>query len=213
MLGCGFESLWGLGVCSFSMSHWAEIAQWAVCWARCPAWWSAVGSNLLWISGRGDYSLGVNMGSESIPKKNLFRVRVYTEIYSAHICIPWHRLKRSWRSCPRRVNAGNKNTPSMHHPRRRNVATSIAGLINLSHTQKSHPKNDETQRYSWERRRRSLSVCLSVCLFVSLSVYASVSVCVCACVSLCLRLCPPVYVCVCVSVSMYGSVCDSSSCR
>ena len=33
-----------------------------------------------------------------------------------HTYIPLHRLKRSWCSCPRQVNAGNKNTPSMHRP-------------------------------------------------------------------------------------------------
>ena len=32
-----------------------------------------------------------------------------------HTCILSHRLKRSWHSCPRRVHAGNKNTPSMHN--------------------------------------------------------------------------------------------------
>ena len=57
-----------------------------------------------------------------------------------HTCISSHGLKRSWRSCPRRVNASNKNTPSMHHPRRRNVTTLTVGLKKRSHTQKSHPK-------------------------------------------------------------------------
>ena len=42
-----------------------------------------------------------------------------------HTCIPSHGLKRSWHSCPRRVNAGNKSTPSMHHPWRRNVTNSM----------------------------------------------------------------------------------------
>ena len=45
------------------------------------------------------------------------------------------RTQRSWHSCHRRVYAGNKNTPSMHHPRRRMV-----GLKKKSNTQKSHPK-------------------------------------------------------------------------
>ena len=39
-----------------------------VCWARCPVY-SIVGSNLLWASGREDFSLGLNMGSDSIPPK------------------------------------------------------------------------------------------------------------------------------------------------
>ena len=47
-----------------------------------------------------------------------------------HTCISSHGLKRSWRSCPRRVNASNKNTPSTHHPRRRNVTTLMVGLKN-----------------------------------------------------------------------------------
>ena len=67
-----------------------------------------------------------------------------------HTCTPSHGLERSERPCLRRVNAGNKNTPCMHHPRRRNVTTSLAGLkrrkqkqkqkTKRSHTQKSHPK-------------------------------------------------------------------------
>ena len=57
-----------------------------------------------------------------------------------HTCISSHGLKRSWRSCPRRVNAGNKNTPSTHHPRR--WTTLMVGLKNshicknLTHTKK-----------------------------------------------------------------------------
>ena len=35
-----------------------------------------------------------------------------------HTCIPSHRLKSTWLSCPRRMNAGNKSIPSIHHPRR-----------------------------------------------------------------------------------------------
>ena len=56
-----------------------------------------------------------------------------------HTCIPSHRIKRSWHSCLRWVNAGNKNTPSMHHPRRRNVVISVVGL-KMSYTQKCQPK-------------------------------------------------------------------------
>ena len=45
-----------------------------------------------------------------------------------HTCIPSQGLKRSWHSCPRQVTAGNKNTPSMHHPQRRNVTIAMVGL-------------------------------------------------------------------------------------
>ena len=86
-----------------------------------------------------------------------------------HTCISSHRLKRSRRSCPRRVNAGNKNTPSTHHPRRRNVTTLMVGLKTKnkkrSHTQKSHPppqkkkkKNGEPQRYSWGTQKKKKNV-------------------------------------------------------
>ena len=34
---------------------------------------------------------------------------------------PSHGLKRSWHPCPRWVNVGNTNMPSLHHPGRRNV--------------------------------------------------------------------------------------------
>ena len=49
------------------------------------------------------------------------------------------------------MNAGNKNTPSTHHPRRRNVTTLMVGLKKKkrSHKQKTHPKSGEPQRYSW----------------------------------------------------------------
>ena len=71
-----------------------------------------------------------------------------------YTCISSHGLKRSWRSCPRRVNAGNKNTPIMHHPRRRNVTTLMVGLKNRSHTQKSHPKVVNPRDIAGERKKK-----------------------------------------------------------
>ena len=68
-----------------------------------------------------------------------------------HTCISSHGLKRSWRSCPRRVNAGNKNTPSTHHPRRRNVTTLMVGLKN-GHIRKN--LSGEPQRYSWGTKKK-----------------------------------------------------------
>ena len=65
-----------------------------------------------------------------------------------HTCISSHGLKRSWRSCPRRVNAGNKNTRSTHHPRRRNVTTLMVGLKN-GHIRKNLTQSGEPQRHSW----------------------------------------------------------------
>ena len=73
-------------------------------------------------------------------------------------CIPSRGVKRSWHLCPRRVNAGNKNTPSMHHPRRRNVTTSMVGLKN-GHVRKTLTQNGEPQRCTAGecRRRRSFA--------------------------------------------------------
>ena len=45
-----------------------------------------------------------------------------------HIIYSIAQTKRSWHSCPRRMNAGNKNTTSTHHPRRQNVNTIMVGL-------------------------------------------------------------------------------------
>ena len=45
----------------------AEIAQSLVCWARCAACCSVAGLTLFWASGRGEFFLGVNRSSDSIP--------------------------------------------------------------------------------------------------------------------------------------------------
>ena len=77
-----------------------------------------------------------------------------------HTCISLHGLKRSWRSCPRRVNAGNKNTPSTHHPRRRNVTTLMVWLEN-GHIRKNLTQSGEPQRYSWgtqQKKKKKKSV-------------------------------------------------------
>ena len=52
-----------------------------------------------------------------------------------HTCIPSHGLKGSRHSCSRRANAGNKNTASMHQPRRQNVTKSMVGLKMVTHAE------------------------------------------------------------------------------
>ena len=52
------------------------------------------------------------------------------------------------------MNAGNKNTPSTHHPRRRNVTTLMVGLKKRSHTQKSHPKVVNPRDIAGERHQK-----------------------------------------------------------
>ena len=82
-----------------------------------------------------------------------------------HTCISWHGLKRSWRSYPRQVNAGNKNTPSMHHLRRWNVTTSVVGLRN-GHIRKNltSPKMVNPRHVGGEHRRTRRMLLLVGCL-------------------------------------------------
>ena len=47
-----------------------------------------------------------------------------------------------------------KNTPSTHHPRRRNVTTLMVGLKKRSHTQKSHPKVVNPRDIAGERKKK-----------------------------------------------------------
>ena len=116
---------------------------------------SVAGSILLWghFPVEGIFPLELTWVQTPFPKKTLSDESTYRGL----VCARVHfiaRLKRSWRSCPRRVNAGNKNTPSTHHPRRRNVTTLMVGLKKRSHTQKSHPKIVNPRDIAGERRRR-----------------------------------------------------------
>ena len=80
-----------------------------------------------------------------------------------HTFFSSHILKRSWHSYPRRVNAGSKNTPSTHHPRRRNVTTLMVGLKKKTVTYaKISPKSGEPQRYSWGTQKQKKRVCVTV---------------------------------------------------
>ena len=81
------------------------------------------------------------MGSHSIPPKTLSDESINRGL----VCTHMHFIARTQKiltfMCPRRINAGNKNTPSMHHPRRRNVATLMVGLKN------SHICKNLTQKW------------------------------------------------------------------
>ena len=90
------------------------------------------------------------MGSNSIPPKTLSDESINRGLVCAHM----HFIARTQKIltlCPRRVNAGNKNTPSTHHPRRQNVN----GWIEKgSHTQKSHPKMMNPRDIAGERTKK-----------------------------------------------------------
>ena len=48
----------------------ARKVQSVVCWARCPVWCSVVGFNLLWASGRGDFSPGFTWFLTPFPQQH-----------------------------------------------------------------------------------------------------------------------------------------------
>ena len=52
------------------------------------------------------------------------------------------------------MNAGNKNTPSAHQPRRRNVTTLVVGLKNGHIRKKSHPKVVNPRDIAGERKKK-----------------------------------------------------------
>ena len=79
-----------------------------------------------------------------------------------HTCIPSHKFKRSWCSCSGWVNAGSKNTPSMHHPRRWNVTTPMVG-IESSHRCKSLTQNGEPQISSWGTQKKKTCKFMQCC--------------------------------------------------
>ena len=62
------------------------------------------------------------------------------------------------------MNAGNKSTPSMHHPRRRNVTTSMVGLKTVAYAEIS-PKMVNPRDIAGERRRRRRWMMIKVSLW------------------------------------------------
>ena len=117
-------------------------------WARCPRC-RGFDPPLGTFSGRGDFSLGVNMGSNSIPPKTPSDESINRGLVCAHMHFIAQTQKILTFICPRRVNAGNKSTPSTHHPRRRNVTTLMVGLKNGHIRKNLTQKSGEPQRYSW----------------------------------------------------------------
>ena len=93
------------------------------------------------------------MGSNSIPPKTLEDESINRGLVCAHM----HFIARTQKILTfmsLTVNASNKNTPSTHHPRRRNVTTLMVGFKKRSHMQKSHPKMVNPRDIAGERRRR-----------------------------------------------------------
>ena len=70
-----------------------------------------------------------------------------------------------------------KNTPSTHHPRRRNVTTLMVGLKNRSHTQKSHPKVVNPRDIAGERKKKKKKKKGSIIIvIVSISIISIITI-------------------------------------
>ena len=109
------------------------------------------------------------MGSNSIPQSHLSDESINRGLVCAHM----HFIARTQKIptfMSRRVNAGNKNTPSTHHPRRRNVTTLMVGLKN-GHIRKNLTENgDIAGEHRRRRRRRMINILdLTVSTLINLS--------------------------------------------
>ena len=78
------------------------------------------------------------MGSNSIPPRTLSDESINQGLVCAHM----HFIARTQKILT------FKNTPSTHHPQRRNVTTLMVGLKN-GHKRKNLTQSGEPQRYSW----------------------------------------------------------------
>ena len=120
-----------------------------VCWARSPASCNVVGSILLWgeFFGRGDFSLGVNMGSDSIPQ-NSFGLE-----YKARSSLCSYAFHRRNSKNPD-VHVRHQKHPQ-HAPSTKTECDYLNGWIKKkNHIRKNLTQNGEPQRSSWRRRRR-----------------------------------------------------------
>ena len=128
---------------------------------------AAVAGLNLWASGRGHFSLGVNMGSDSIPQlfgwESKPRSSLCTHAFhhtdskdpDIHVLDGWMQV--------------TKNTPSMHHPQRKNVTASMAGLKTVTYAKISPKMVNPRDLPGEQRRRRNFAdMCLVVSTDVSL---------------------------------------------
>ena len=125
--------------------------------------------NILLASGRGDFSLGDSMGSDSIPPKTLSDESINRSLVCAHMHFILQSQKiLTFMSCKTRGNADNKNTPCMHHPRRRNMTTPLVRFKNkqtVTYT-KISPKMVNSRYISGKaekkRKKKAMTVTVSI---------------------------------------------------
>ena len=138
----------------------AGIAQLEVCWIHCPAWCNIVSLTLLWVSGREDFSLGVNMGSDSIPQNSFgwecrprFSLCTHAFRHMDSYDPDVHALDR-WMLATKAHPACTIHEDGMWLPLWLDYKT-VTYAKNLT-----PKKYGEPQRYSWECRRRRRSTIL-----------------------------------------------------
>ena len=100
------------------------------------------------FSGRGDFSLGVNMGSNSIPPKTPSDESINRGL----VCAYMHFIARTQKILTFMTGECRQQKHTQHAPSTKTECDylKLNGWIKKrSHTQKSHPKRGEPQRYSW----------------------------------------------------------------
>ena len=116
-------------------------------WARCPQR-RGFDAPLGTFSGRGDFSLGVSMGSNSIPSKTPSDESINRGLVCAHM----HFIARTQKILTFMSLTGEcrQQKHTQHAPSTKTECDYLNGWIKKrSHTQKSHPRSGEPQRYSW----------------------------------------------------------------
>ena len=124
----------------------------ASAWARCPQR-RGFDPPLGTFSGRGDFSLGVNMRSNSIPPKTPSDESINRGLVCAHM----HFIARTQNILTFMSLTGEcqQQKHTQHAPSTKTECDYLNGWIKKrSHTQKISPKSGEPQRYSWGRQKK-----------------------------------------------------------
>ena len=121
-------------------------------WARCPQR-RRFDPPLGTFSGRGDFSLGVNMGSNSIPQKTPSDESINRGLVCAHIHFNARTQKiltfMSW------TGECRQQKHTQHSPATKTECDYLNGWIKKrSHTQKSHPKVVNPRDIAGERKKK-----------------------------------------------------------
>ena len=163
--GCPGVSIMWVGevaslICSFCRSvvvhemTYIDLSLWVMCWAHCPAWCSIVGSILLWgFSVEGIFPLDLTWVLTPFPQNSFrweYKPRSGLCTHAFHHTdskdLDIHVLD-GWMPATK--------TPSMHHPWKWNMTTSMIGLKKQS--KKKFTQNSEPKDIAGEcRRRRSV---------------------------------------------------------